>query len=184
MDDVSFKIKNTEVKICYGDILTQKVEAIVSPESTKLEMDLGVAAIIREKAGEAVQKGIAKIAPIPVGEVVVTSAGALDVKYIFHVATWENMKLPVREHMQVGLRNCLVQVEELKIKSIAFPSLAFVKVKLAYDMCARVMMEEVFRYLSNAPTLLEMVVFSLFNESSFDSFKKMAKILKEEFLII
>ncbi|MCK5533768.1 macro domain-containing protein [bacterium] len=184
MDDICLNIKNTKVKVCCGDLLTQEVEAVVSPESTKLEMDLGVAAIIKEKAGEAVQREIAKIGTIPVGEVVVTSAGALGVKYIFHVATWENMKLPVRENMQIALKNCLLHAEEMKVKSIAFPTLALVKVKLAYDMCARVMMEEVFRYLLNNDSSLELIVFNLFNESSFNSFKKMTNILKEEFLII
>lgn len=184
MNDVSIKIKNTEIKISRGDIIGRKVDAIVSPEPNDLKMNTGVAAVIKEKGGEAIQESIDKIAPISLGEVVVTSAGALPAKYIFHIAILEHMqKSSPREKLQLAVKNCLLRAEELKVKSIVFPSLGLSNAKFPYDMCARIMLEHILCYLLYNLSSLELVLFNLFNEESFKSFEKMLNVLKEEYFI-
>lgn len=117
---------SVEVRIAYGDISTRRLmasdefkntrRAVVSPEDTFITAGGGVAERLLTKAGrQFMLNEVAKFAPIPHGEVAVTSGGNLPVHYVFHAAALEITdaadvvsKASVHSTIQAALRNAVV----------------------------------------------------------------------------
>ena len=104
----------------------------MSSDDYRLSMGGGVSAAIRMAAGNAVALDAAKAVPREAGDVVVTTAGALPARYVFHVVTmgpgyWDDpSRASARE--VVGLvrratRTCLGLMQPLGVRSIVFPAL-------------------------------------------------------------
>src|SRR5689334_13863627 len=76
-----------QLAIVFGDIATSSAEVLVSSDDYYLSMGGGVSATILRLGGEAIARDAAKRVPLRVGDVVVTTAGNLPAKYVFHAVT-------------------------------------------------------------------------------------------------
>jgi O-acetyl-ADP-ribose deacetylase len=94
------------VTIVHGDLLDQDVDAIVNVWNRNvipwwLLVPQGVSRAIKQRAGHAPFRELAKLGPIPLGEAVVTSAGKLPHRAIIHVAginlLWFATEASIRE---------------------------------------------------------------------------------------
>jgi len=128
----TYRIADSQLTIDFGSVLDVPAEVVVSSDDYRLSMGGGVSAAIRVAAGNAVVLDAAKAVPREAGDVVVTTAGALPARYVFHVVTigpgyWEDPGGgPARE--VVGLvrratRTCLELMQPLGVRSIVFPAL-------------------------------------------------------------
>jgi len=166
------KIKDTEIRIFKGDITELKVEAIVNAANNKLLMGGGVAGAIKKKAGSIVEEEAMDKGPIPVGESIFTSAGRLQVKYVIHAATmgmdFKTDEIKVRN----ACRSALKVAEELKIKSIAFPALGCGAGNFPLLASAKIMGQEVLKYLRENETSLKEITFCLIGTEAFEVFNK------------
>lgn len=113
-----------------GSVLDVPAEVVVSSDDYQLTMGGGVSAAIRAAAGSALVLDASKAVPRELGDVVVTTAGALPSRYVFHVVTigprqWEDpAAVPdVAEVVQRATRTCLELMQPLGVSSIAFPAL-------------------------------------------------------------
>lgn len=109
----------------FGTITSTDAEVLVSSDDHMLTMGGGVSAAIRRAGGEAVILDAAKKVPARVGDVVVTAAGNLAAKYIFHVITLGSDGRPRDSGASVAnaMRKCFSLMESLGMRSIAFPAL-------------------------------------------------------------
>ena len=110
--------------IIRNDLTKMKVDAIVNAANTELQMGGGVCGAIFAAAGAArLQDACAKLAPIKIGEAVITQGFDLPAKYVIHAAG------PVYRDGKQGekalLRSCYLNALELAVRhqceSIAFP---------------------------------------------------------------
>src|SRR3954453_49840 len=107
MEDRKYRIGKSQLTLIFGDITTSKADVIVSSDDYMLSMGGGVSAAIRKAAGEALIHDVAKLIPRKLGDVAVTTAGALPAKYVFHAVTiGPNTKAPV-EVIKQTTRCCL-----------------------------------------------------------------------------
>ncbi len=169
------KLKNTEIKILQGDIteLPEEVDAIVNPANNKLKMGGGVAGAIRRKGGEDIQKECDKIGEIKIGSAVVTSAGKLKYKYVIHAATMGLDFKTNQEYIRLATRNSLFVAEEKDVTSIAFPALGCGVGGFPYEEAAKIMAEEVAKYIvEHDETKIRKIIFVLFDKSGFEIFNK------------
>jgi len=166
------RIKDTEIRIFKGDITELKVEAIVNAANNKLLMGGGVAGAIKKKAGSIVEEEAMDKGPIPVGESIFTSAGRLEAKYVIHAATmgmdFKTDEIKVRN----ACRSALKVAEELKIKSIAFPALGCGVGNFPLLASAKIMGQEVLKYLRENDSGLKEIVFCLIGTEAFEVFNK------------
>ena len=77
----------TKILFVQGDITDMAVDAIVNAANTDLTMDAGVAGAIRRKAGERIQEECERLAPIRLGEAVVTTGVTLKALFVIHAAS-------------------------------------------------------------------------------------------------
>src|SRR5690606_31962075 len=67
----------TTLEVIQGDITECAVDAIVNAANNHLWMGAGVAGAIKRKGGQVIEDEAVRLGPIPVGEAVATSGGAL-----------------------------------------------------------------------------------------------------------
>src|SRR3990172_5540943 len=73
-----------EIVVMEGSLLEAEADAIVNAANSLGLMGNGIAGVIKKAAGDAVEKEAKKLAPIPVGKAVLTTAGNLKFKAIIH----------------------------------------------------------------------------------------------------
>ncbi|MFH0918410.1 MAG: macro domain-containing protein [Candidatus Omnitrophota bacterium] len=166
------KIKNTEIKVLIGDITELRVDAIVNAANNQLLMGGGVAGAIKKKGGVIIEEEALSKGPLEIGGAISTGAGELAAKYIIHAATM-GMDFKTDEvKIRNACRNSLYAAEQLKIKSIAFPALGCGTGGFPLLASAKIMAQELLRYLRQKSTTLSEVIFCLNNQEAFTVFKK------------
>src|SRR2546428_3273502 len=116
-------MKSMTIEARMGDITQADVDAIVNAANNHLWMGAGVAGAIKRAGGPDIEREAISKGPIPVGEAVVTSAGALRAKYVIHAAAMgQNLQTDAAK-VRLATRNALTRARELAIRSIAFPAL-------------------------------------------------------------
>ena len=83
----TYAFGKSTLNILFGDIVDSPADVLVSSDDYQLSMGGGVSYAISAAAGSSLVLDAAKSAPRRLGDVVVTTAGALNARYIFHVIT-------------------------------------------------------------------------------------------------
>lgn len=167
------KINDTKITIVKGDITKVKSQAIVNAANNKFQMGGGVAALIKKKGGERIEKEAMQKGPVEIGESIITSAGDLPSQFVIHASTM-GMDFKTNEDIiRKATYSALLCAQNNKIFSIAFCALGCGVGKFPYAGASKVMAQEVFRYLHEVkkPTLKE-IVFVLYSEEAFKIFQQ------------
>src|SRR5215207_6667283 len=109
----------------FENILESRAEVLVSSDDYMLSMGGGVSMAIARAAGSAMRLDAAKSLPRQLGDVVVTTAGALDARYVFHVVTiGPEVNEARRDTTEVLVKRaterCLDLMDVLDVSSISF----------------------------------------------------------------
>lgn len=72
------------IRIRQGDITTFEGDAIVSAANERLLLQTGVAGAVRQAGGPTIQDACNRLAPVAVGDAVITDAGKLAVRWVIH----------------------------------------------------------------------------------------------------
>jgi len=166
------KIKNTEIKIVKGDITELEVDAIVNSANMQMKMDAGLAGIINKKGGGAIKEEALSKAPVDVGEAVVTNAGKLKAQYIIHAVTMGVDAHADQEMIRYATASALRCAQELKAKAMAFPALGCGVGGFPLIGSAKIMVQEILKFLRNPDTSLEEIVFCLRDDETFEVFNE------------
>jgi O-acetyl-ADP-ribose deacetylase (regulator of RNase III) len=158
-DDVYHFPANRVLRILSGDIIAQRSEVIVSSDDNDLSMGGGVSGAILRAAGLDVFAEAQRYVPVRQGRVVVTSAGRLSQRFIFHgvsiafggVAT----ALPSRDIIAEIIDSCIYNAETLNARSISFPLLGTGVGGFSPHVCLDTMFRVLGRMLLKRPTCVK-----------------------------
>lgn len=123
MEKRTYQFQKSKLHLIFGDITNSNSNVIVSSDDTDLSMGGGVSYAILNAAGEALLVNAAKRAPVAVGDVAITTAGALPAHHIFHVATLNRQNREISFSAHTSITKCLNILNTLGLKSISFSSL-------------------------------------------------------------
>ena len=156
-----YNIKNSDVKILFGNILQSKTEVIVSSDDCYLSMGGGISKCISQAAGDAVRQDAQKKVPAQLGNAIVTTAGNLPQKFIFHAITIDKQyaierfsKNSEQNHeihqfiIKQSIKNCFKLLAAHDLHSIAFPAIGAGAAKIPYEKVAQLMAEAISEMLS------------------------------------
>lgn len=166
------KIKDTEIKIIMGDITGLSADAIVNAANNKLVMGGGVAGAIKKKGGKIIEEEAIRKGPVKTGEAIYTSAGKLGAKYIIHAATMGMDFKTDEAKIRGSCRSALRLAGELKISSIAFPALGCGVGGFPLLASAKIMAQEVLKYLREDNSSLKEITFCLYDKEALRVFNK------------
>jgi O-acetyl-ADP-ribose deacetylase (regulator of RNase III)/ADP-ribose pyrophosphatase YjhB (NUDIX family) len=166
------KIKNTEIKVVLGDITDFEVDAIVNAANNRGVMGGGVAAAIKKKGGKIIEEEAIKKCPIEIGEATFTSAGNLKAKYVIHAATMGVDYKTDETKIRNSCRNSLRVADELKVNSVVFPALGCGTGGFPLLASAKIMAQEIWRYLREEKSGIKEVIFCLYNQEAYETFNQ------------
>jgi serine/threonine protein kinase len=142
------------LRILRGNIVEQQVEAIVSSDDEDLTMGStdhglgGVAKAISRVGGPIIAEEARRYIPVRPGRAVVTSAGALPARFVFHGVTLGASRdpsvRPSRDLISEILASCFYHADSLHIRTIAFPLLGTGKGGFSQEVC----LDTTFRFLA------------------------------------
>jgi O-acetyl-ADP-ribose deacetylase (regulator of RNase III) len=92
-----------------------------------LSMGGGVSAALHKAAGPTLEEEARRYVPVRAGRAVVTSAGALPARFVFHGVTMgarnQEWVLPSRDLISEVMESCFYHADTLGLQSLAFPLL-------------------------------------------------------------
>lgn len=156
-----YHINNSIIKIVFGNILDSQAEVIVSSDDSNITMGGGVSKAIRDKEGtNAITNDAWKRTPANIGDVVISTAGTLPQKNIFHIITIDyNGLSPLSRSQEVSVDDihqyiighsidkCFLLLHAMDMKSIAFPQVGAGVAGIPFKKVAEVMAEAIGRNL-------------------------------------
>ena len=161
----------TKIEVYQGDITQLELDALVNAANNRLWMGSGVAGALKRSGGKEIEAEAVKKGPIPIGEAVATGAGKLKARYVIHAAVMGQDLKTDAEKIRQATRNSLLRADEIGIKSVAFPAFGTGVGGFPLGECARIMISEVSQH-SAMKTSLERVVFALFDQLAYETFKQ------------
>ena len=182
----------SKVSVVFGDITESKLEVIASSDDTLITMSGGVSRAILDKGGSQIQLDARKQLPSSVGDVVVSSAGNMPQKYIFHCLTidekyleetWKGLNVQteekVEEVIRVAVRKCFHLLKALNLNSIALPVIGSGAAHMPFLSVVEIMADEISQELmkTNKKLEVEIYIFDSLNKygiSEIDLFEKIS----------
>jgi O-acetyl-ADP-ribose deacetylase (regulator of RNase III) len=136
-----------QLTISIGNIVNQQVQALVSSCTDWVHTDIGVSAALATAAGPAMVAEARKYVPVRPGRAVVTSAGKLPARFIFHGVTIGYTRneavFPSRDLITEIMESCFYHADTLDVESMAFPLLGTGGAGFDPGIC----LDTMFRYL-------------------------------------
>lgn len=168
---MSKQVGATTLEVVQGDITACAVDAIVNAANNHLWMGAGVAGAIKRKGGQVIEDEAVRQGPIPIGEAVVTSGGALPARYVIHAAVMGQDLATNAELIRQATMNSLKRATELGLTSVALPAFGTGVGGFPVNDAARVMLDATCATLRGIPqTSLQRVLFVLFTPNALQAF--------------
>lgn len=176
------KPMQTRLELIHGNIMDAEVDAIVNPTDLVLSGGGGLDFVIREAAGEEVDRICEEISEnyggCQTGEAVITPAGDHSAKYIIHTVgpIWTGGGIGEPKLLASCHRECLQLAMENKIQSIAFPAISTGTFRYPLEKAAPVALTAVTEFVEHAQqrsgTLPSLIQFFLFQEEAYVCYVK------------
>lgn len=175
---MSAKINKAVLELTQGDITDQTTDAIVNAANAALQLGGGVAGAIRRRGGPKIQEECNRIGGTHVGGAVITTGGNLAAKYVIHAVGPRHGEEHEDAKLKDATLNSLILADQKKLKSITFPAISTGIFGFPKDRCATIMLSTTIAYLEG-PTKLEKVVYCLYDQKTFEIFKRSLKSLTQ-----
>jgi len=160
-------INGVTLALMRGNIVEVQADAIVNAANSGLRGGGGVDGAIHRAGGPSIMEECRKIGGCPTGEAVVTTAGRLPAKYVFHaVGPIYSGSLDDERLLASAYQSCLNLAEQHQIKSISFPSLSTGIYGYPLELAAPIALRTIIEHLKK-PTCLQQVLMVLFGESAY-----------------
>ncbi len=119
-------VNGVKIECVQGDIASQgDIAAVVNAANAQLRMGGGVAGAINRAAGAELEQECRPLAPIKLGQAVLTGGHKLPNRYIIHcLGPVYGRDKPEDKLLADCYRNALLLAEKHKIESIAFPAIS------------------------------------------------------------
>jgi O-acetyl-ADP-ribose deacetylase (regulator of RNase III) len=146
-------INGKVVRLIKGDVTAQEVDAFVFYATSNLVLGSGFGTAISVRGGQSIQKELSKLAPVEVGNAVVTGGGDMKAKYIIHAVGPKFQEPDEEGKLRKTMHTALEKAEEKGVETLAFPAMGTGFYGIQPDLCARVMLDTIKDHLNGATSL-------------------------------
>ena len=164
------------IQVVQGDITTLDVDAIVNAANNSLLGGGGVDGAIHRAAGPELLEETRKIGGCPTGEARVSKGYRLPARWVIHTVgpIWSGGRKNEENLLAGCYRNSFKAAVDLKINSIAFPSISTGVYRFPLQRATEIVMAETKRFLETESTLNK-VVFVCFGEKALQTYQEVFK---------
>ena len=157
-----YHFNNAELIIKFGDIVEADTDVIVNSDDYQLPMADGLSGYLLKKGGVDIRKDAAKKQDAELGDVVVTTAGDLPHKFIFHCVTVspdshfkqvaEDRQVEMRSDMEEyvirhAITKCFRLLSAMDLESIAIPCIGVRRAGFSFERVGKIMAEVISDFL-------------------------------------
>jgi O-acetyl-ADP-ribose deacetylase (regulator of RNase III) len=159
------------LRIVEGDITLLDVEAVVNAANKQLRLGGGVAGAIRARGGPSIQEQCDRLAPIEVGEAVITGGGNLKAEYVIHAVGPVNGEGDEEAKLARATLSSLRIAADRKIQSLAFPAISTGIYGFPLPKCSRIMLQVSLDFLRKNSFPRE-IAFCLYGAEAYETFRQ------------
>ncbi|ROR01770.1 macro domain-containing protein [Desulfosoma caldarium] len=170
--DMERSVGDKVIMLVQGDITEMETDAIVNAANAQLVLGGGVAGAIRTKGGPEIQEECDRIGGTHVGGAVVTTGGRLKARWVIHAVGPRWGEGDEEEKLRQATLNSLRRATEKGMRSVAFPAISTGIFGFPKDLCAKIMLDTVLRFLAQEETSVERVVFCLWSPEDLNLFQE------------
>jgi len=162
------------LRLMTGDITRVPVDAIANAANSGLAGGGGVDGAIHRAGGPTIMDELdgirAKIRRCDTGSAVVTTAGNLPAKYVFHAVgpVYRDGKHGEPELLASCYRTCLELAEQRGVRSISFPSISTGIYGYPMEEAARIAIGEILKHLERPESKVWEVILVLYDKRAYD----------------
>lgn len=178
-----YTVNNSVVRLRFGDVMQSDARVMVVSGSVGIPMIGGFPEIVKNKAGRLLQSDIEKHKDAGLGDVVVTSAGNLPYKYLFHAVTVSEWTKVKRHDMSENIderrydacnyilghlySKCMRLLTALDLDSIAFPCLGLGMGNMNIETVAEITARNICEFLGNTQKRLSIEFYMYSKEGTY-----------------
>ena len=172
MESRTYTFNKSTLTVRFGNIIETQAEVIVSSDDCYVCMGGGVSGAIFQAGGESIMRDAQKMVPVPLGDVIVTTAGNMKhQKYVFHCITIDKkrrmdiMSSKVTEDdvlnylLQHAVDKCFQLMLAMGLTSIAFPTIGAGSAKIPIQKVIEQISEAIARNLSRTNKTLNVELY-------------------------
>lgn len=157
-----YKFNNSLLIIKFGDIIESNTDVIVNSDDYLLPMKDGLSGYLLEKGGLEIMNDVKKKRKAKLGDVVVTTAGNLPHKFIFHCVTvsgtqqFKNIDSELQEAMREemeenvirhSMSKCFRLLSAMDLESISVPCIGIRRAGFSFERVGKIMAEVISDFL-------------------------------------
>lgn len=163
------------ITLLTGDITVQDADAIVNAANEQLAPGGGVCGAIHRAGGPVIwgecEKIVAQCGPLPTGQAVATTAGRMKARHVIHTVgpVWHGGHSGEPDKLESCYRESIRVADELKLTSVAFPSISTGIFGYPVELAAPVALRAVAEALQSSNHVSE-VRFVLFDQQTFEAY--------------
>jgi O-acetyl-ADP-ribose deacetylase len=169
-----------KLRLVIGDITKLRVDAIVNAANSSLAGGGGVDGAIHRAAGPAIMRELDEIRAAsggcPTGSAVVTAAGALPARFVFHAVgpIYRDGRHGEAAQLTACYRKCLELAEERNVPTISFPAISTGVYGYPVQEAAGIALETVAAHLEKPDGHVREIFLVLFDQSFYRLYQRAA----------
>jgi O-acetyl-ADP-ribose deacetylase (regulator of RNase III) len=174
------------LELVMGNITDEATDAIVNAANSSLLGGGGVDGAIHDAAGPALLAECKKIreqrGPLPPGQAVTTSGGALKARYVIHTVgpVWQGGKVNEPQILESCYCNSMEQANLRACASVSFPSVSTGAFGYPVGPAAQIALRAIADLLHD-PRSVKLVRFVLFDQRTYQAYAAAAETLSRDF---
>jgi O-acetyl-ADP-ribose deacetylase (regulator of RNase III) len=161
----------SRIKTVEGNIALLDVEAVVNAANKQLQLGGGVAGAIRVHGGPSIQAECDRLAPIEVGQAVITGGGNLKAKFVIHAVGPVYGEGDEEAKLTRATVSCFQIAQDRKLRSLGIPAISTGIYGFPLRKCSQIMLQATRDFLRENRYPLK-VVFCLYGEEAYSVFRK------------
>lgn len=144
-----------------GDITKESTEAIavITNNSLDLSVGQGAGAAVLQKGGDSIRNECSMYGPQAPGSIIVTKAGGLNAKYLFHIVPVEPL---TAKSMKASVLTCLQEADKRRVTSISFPAIGTGILGMSAKSSANTMLSAVRTFSDQHPAHVQLIKMTIF----------------------
>ncbi len=171
----TLRVGGATIEVVRGDIVKERVDAIVNAANNRLLGGGGVDGAIHRGAGPALLEECRKIGGCDTGDAVMTSAYSLPAEHIIHTVgpVWNGGRSGEPVLLARCHQRCVQLISEHALRSIAFPAISCGVYGYPANLAAAVAVRSLCAALTNGDRpKVELVRFVLFTEDVLEAYER------------
>jgi O-acetyl-ADP-ribose deacetylase (regulator of RNase III) len=164
------QINQSKVRIVKDDITDLEVDAFVFYAIEDLTIGSGFGTAISVRGGPTIEKELKELAPVSMGEAVITAAGKMKAKHIIHAVGPRFQEEDTEGKLRTAMVNSLKKADENGIERLAFPAMGAGFYGVPLDLCIKVMLKTIKSHLEGETGIKEVII-SVFDSIWFKTFQ-------------